>query len=539
MTAAGGARRRLRVVVVGAGMVGARLADELHARAGGSADVTVLGAESHEPYNRVLLSDLVAGKVDLGSLTLPVPQGARVLRDVTAVLVDRARRTVRCDDGSVHPYDVLVLATGARARVPHVPGLSAGERGLPRGVHALRTLDDAREVVAAAANGPETVVLGGGVLGVEVATGLAHRGLAVTVLHPGPHAMDRQLGGGAGDALAAGLARLGVRLRTGVRVTGVGHDAAGVAHVLLAPAAAGAADEQVACRLLVLAAGAVPETDLAAAAGLAVGRGVLVDGDGATADPAVFAVGDCAEPPEGGMGLVAQGWAQARRLAVAVAARARGEEPRGPVQAPPDVVDHDAGTLDVVRAKAHGLAVSAMGVLAASAPPGARCLTLSDPSGARHVEVVVADGVVIGAACVGDGAVAADLVAAYTRRTPVPRDPAQLLVKPVRGSEPATAASPTLMPDRATVCRCNGVTKGDVVAQWRSGARSVAEVVRATRATTGCGGCRDAVCGLVEWLERVDPDPAPVGGGAGGAVDDANDGGADDAARRALAVVPT
>ncbi len=505
----------LRVVVVGAGMVGTRFAEELHARAAETVDVTMLGSEPYEPYNRVLLSDVVAGRTDLASLTLPSAPAARVRRGVTAVRVDRPARTVLCDDGSEHPYDALVLATGARARVPDVPGLVGAPGvppGLPRGVHALRTLDDAREILAAAANGPEVVVVGGGVLGVEVAAGLARHRLDVTVLHGGPNAMDRQLDAAAGEALATGLERLGVVVRPGVRVVRVVHDARGVAAVVLEDG------ERVPCRLLVLAAGTEPETGLATAAGLAVRRGVLVDRSCATSDPAVFAVGDCAEPPEGGTGLVAQGWAQARRLAAAIAAWPAGHVPGvSTSEGVPDAADDGtgddgiasdgSGSFDVVRVKADGIAVSAMGISAAAAPPTARCVRLSDPSQGRHVEVVVRDGVVVGATCVGDAAVAADLVATYTRRTPVPRDPAQLLLRPVRGSEPVEASSPTLMPDRATVCRCNGVTKGDVVAGWRAGARTVEEVVRATRATTGCGGCTDAVCGLVEWLERVDPDP--------------------------------
>ncbi len=527
----------VRVVVVGAGMVGTRFADELHARAGQAVDLTVLGSEGHEPYTRVLLSDVVAGRTELGALTMPSPVGARLLRDTTVAGIDRVRRAVTCDDGSAHGYDLLVLATGARARVPRVAGLPAVSSALPRGVHVLRTLDDAREILAAAANGPEAVVLGGGVLGVEVACGLARRGLVVTLLHHGPHPMDGSLGPGAGAAVAATLGRLGVRVRTRVRAVSVRHDGQGVAAVVVRDTGAGAVDrpdrdgpgagapgeEDVRCRLLVVTAGTEPETTLAAAAGLAVGRGVRVDPDGATSDPAVFAIGDCAEPPEGSSGLVAQGWDQARRLAARIAALVREEVPTtarpAAVDAARDSAEHDVERHDIVRVKADGLVVSVMGLRADRAPSGARSVLMSDPSAARHVEVLVHDGVLVGAVCVGDAGVAADLTAAYTRRTPAPRDPAQLLLRPVRGAEPAAAASPTLMPDRATVCRCNGVTKGDVVARWRSGARSVAEVVRATRATTGCGGCADAVCGLVEWLERVDPEPVAPGEVEQAAVD--------------------
>ena len=524
-----------RVVVVGHGMVGSRFAEELLHRAPGTV-LTVLGAEEYEPYNRVLLSEVVAGAIDVASLTLPsspVPTG-RVLHGTTATRVDRERRTVVADDGEHHPYDVLVLATGARARIPEIRGLGADgvtSHRLPAGVHALRTLDDAREIVAATVNARRAVVLGGGVLGLEVATGLARRGVRVTVVHAGPHLMDRQLGPEAAAAAAQGLRRVGVDqlvgamteevlLRDGalrgVRVRTAGGSTAGGN-----TAGGAAAAATLEADLLVLTAGTIPETGLAVRAGLAVGRGIVVSTDCTTSDPAVFAIGDCAEPPEGGTGLIAQGWDQARRLAMLLSAASvqggsstpepsTGSTPTAhPSTAHPPTA-HPPNT-DVVRLKAHGIEVVTMGLSGSQAldpPPGTRAVRLSDPSGGRHVEVLVRAGIVVGATAVGAGKVGVDLVTLYTRRTPTPTDPAQLLLTPVAGVGPGDAAaepSPTLMPDRATVCRCNGVTKGDIVACWRQGARTVADVTRTTRATTGCGGCTDAVCGIVEWLQRSDP----------------------------------
>ena len=100
---------------------------------------------------------------------------------------------------------------------------------------------------------------------------------------------------------------------------------------------------------------------------------------------------------------------------------------------------------------------------------------------------------------------ASDLVAAYTRGTLVAADPAQLLIRPVAGSA-VVAESPTRMPDRAVLCRCNSVTKGQIVEAWRGGARDLKAVASCTRATTGCGGCGDAVTGILEWLAASDPD---------------------------------
>ncbi|WP_366246669.1 FAD-dependent oxidoreductase [Cellulosimicrobium cellulans] len=537
-----------RVVVVGHGMVGGRFAQDLVARAGagpGSFDVTVLGAEEYEPYNRVLLSDVVAGKVDVAAIGLPEADDPHVTvrRGTEAIAVDRAARRVVTADGA-YPYDVVVLATGAAARVPDVAGLTDRPAGLPRGVHALRTLDDAREIVAASLNARHAVVVGAGVLGLEVACGLARRGVPVSLVHGGASPMDRQLDTPAGRVVERSLARLGVRTWTGARTERVVVDPEG--HVrgvaLRVPETRG--DDPGATRavnldadLLVLACGTVPEAGLARAAGLTVDRGVVVGTDLASPDdPRVFAIGDCAQPPEGGTGLVAQGWEQSRRLAAALAShvpdagdptpRVRLSRPDRPsmalrlatgVVARPAAPASDgareaapepaAPGTDVVRVKAAGLEIVTMGVCGARQvhDPAHRTVTLSDPASGRHVEVVVADGVLAGATCVGAPEVGADLTAAYTRRLPVPADPAQLLVRPV-GPAPAPATTPTLMPDRTTVCQCNGVTKGDLVGCWRAGARSVDELARATRATTGCGGCRDVVCGLADWLASADPE---------------------------------
>lgn len=525
---------RTRVVVVGAGMVGARFVEELRDRDQRQVfDITLLGAEEYQPYNRVLLSDLVAGKVSAASLELPAldrpdRRAMRIRHGASVCRLDRVARVVRTGEGQGYPYDVLVLATGARARIPDLAGLEvdayAGSarsvltarlpahslppaRSLPPGVHVLRTLDDAREIVAATLNAQRAIVVGGGVLGVEAAVGLAGRGLPTTLLHPAPALMERQLDPAASDVLAARLAVAGVSTRVGAATVGVVPDSGRVVGVRLEDGTVVAGD------LVVLCCGTLAETGLAADAGLPVGRGILVGEDLASpADPHVFAIGDCAQPPEGGTGLVAQGWDQARRLAahlVGRAAASRGAAAFVASGASGATVDHDPpeGT-DVVRVKGTGIDLVTLGQTACHAhAPEDRVVRLSDPGGHRLVEVVVRDERIVGATCIGAGQVAVDLTVAYRRGTPVPADPAHLLLRPVGPAEPS--ASPTNMPNSTTVCRCNGVTKGAIVACYQQGARSVSEVATATRATTGCGGCSEVVAGLVDWLRTTDPDAAP------------------------------
>ncbi|MEV4724043.1 FAD-dependent oxidoreductase [Micromonospora humida] len=468
------------IVIVGYGMAGARLATELHAR-NGDRKVTVLGAEPHRAYNRIMLSTLLAGKVDEPDVELAevAGQGTDVRTGAPVTAIDRAARTVRTPDGDLD-YDHLVLATGSRAVVPPLAGLDPA--ALPPRVAVFRTLADCRRILATARSARTALVLGGGLLGLEAARGLAARGLAVTVVHPHPYLMERQLDPTAGAVLAGTLAGLGVATRLGVPATGLATDPDGV-RLDLADGTALHAD------LLVLSCGVRPDTDLAAAAGLAVDRGVLVDDRLRTADEAISAIGDCARPPgQGPTGLVAPAWAQAR----VVARLLTGEDPAARYRPRPVVT----------RLKAAGIDLAAMGDPAGG--PGEE-LTFSDPTRGTYARIRIHHDRLTGAILLGDNPAVGTVVQLFDRGAPVPTDRRALLLGRSIGNAPATpAASPALMPDAATVCQCNDVDKGTLVRCWRAGARTVDEVVAATRAGTGCGGCRQAVGGIVDWLSGVD-----------------------------------
>ena len=168
-----------------------------------------------------------------------------------------------------------------------------------------------------------------------------------------------------------------------------------------------------------------------------------------------------------------------------------------------------------MKPKTPGVDIVTMGVCGSGRTddPALRVVRLSDPAAGRHLEIVVRDGLLAGATAVGAGRVGTDLVTSYTRRTPLPADPAHLLLPAIAPAAVTTTQdSPALVPDRATICRCNGVTKGDLRTEFASGATSLEEVAASTRATTGCGGCTDAVCGILDWLrseETSQPAPGP------------------------------
>ncbi|MBQ1072036.1 NAD(P)/FAD-dependent oxidoreductase [Micromonospora sp. C31] len=470
-----------RIVIVGNGMAGSRLAGELHAR-GGDRKVTVLGAEPHRAYNRIMLSTLLAGRIGEPDVELAeaAGQGVDLCSGVTVTAVDRAAGTVHTDDGDRVAYDHLVLATGSRAVVPPLPGLDGP--GLPERVVPFRTLDDCRRILAVAADARSALVLGGGLLGLEAARALAARGLDVGVVHPVPYLMERQLDPAGAAVLADTLAGLGVTTHLAVSATKVLAGADGV-RLDLADGRSLTAD------LLVLSCGVRPDTALARAAGLAVQRGVLVDDRLRTGDPRISAVGDCAQHDGALTGLVAPAWAQARVVAQVLT----GEDPQARYRPRPAVT----------RLKAAGIDLAAMG------DPGdggtGEELTFADPARGTYARLRIRDERLTAAILLGDNPAVGTVIQLFDRGQPVPADRRSLLLGRAFGAAAGTpAATPALMPDAATVCQCNDVSKGTLVGCWRSGARTVDAVVAATRAGTGCGGCRDAVAGIVGWLSEVD-----------------------------------
>ena len=459
-----------RVVVVGTGMAGARFVDELLRRAT-DVEVTVFGEEHRPAYNRILLSDVLAGKRPAGEVALRAVDGAVRHLGVAVTSVDRVAKLVHASDGTTTPYDVLVLATGSHPVVPPVQGVAGPDGKLLAGVFVFRTLEDGDAIAARAKRSQRAVVVGGGLLGLEAARGLMQHGVSVDVVHGMDHLMDVQLDGPGGAVLRRSVEALGVGVHLGSfasRVLGT-RSVQGV----------GLADGRVVPgELVVLACGVRPNVDLARACGLAVERGVVVSDLLQTSDPSVYAIGECAQHRGEVYGLVAPAWEQAAVLADVLAGR-------------------DAsytGSRVVTRLKAMDLEVAAMGDTSPSledVEDGLEVVVLSDP--ARHVykKLVVRDGVLVGAVLLGDTSTAGTVTQHVERGTPLPADRTSLLV----GARRSTG----VLDDADTVCTCNAVTAGEI---RRSGCRSVAEVALKTRATTGCGTCTSVVASLLQSREE-------------------------------------
>ncbi|WP_413105897.1 FAD-dependent oxidoreductase [Streptomyces sp. Inha503] len=325
------------MVIVGGGMAGTRLAQQLAVRGAGpgscAVEVTIIGEEPHPAYNRVLLAEVLAGRYAPEVIALPAPAaGVRRLSGVRVVRIDRPTAEVVCDDGHRVPYDALVLATGSNPVLPPLRGLFEPDghghgHELPDGVHAFRTMDDCLALGAAVRPGARAVVIGGGLLGVSAARALAQRGAQVVLAQQGEHLMERQLDPGASGVLRRHMAALGVEVHTECRVRGLRTRAMGAGRLVKAVELAdGYALE---ADLVVLACGVRPRVGLAVAAGLEVARGVVIDDELRTSDPRVFAIGDCAEHAGVVYGLAGAAQEQADVLALVLSPTPPLPEPMG------------------------------------------------------------------------------------------------------------------------------------------------------------------------------------------------------------------
>lgn len=273
-------------VIVGAGECGARAAFALRGK-GFDGTITLIGNEDHLPYERPPLSKeaLVAG--DGPKLVADAERyaaaGIAVLSGRTVIEIDRTARRVLLGDGTAVPYDKLLLATGARPR--SLPGTVCGGR-----IAALRSHDDAARIRAYLVEGSHIAILGGGFIGLELAASARKLGASVTLIEGLPRILSRGVPAEIAAIVASRHAEEGVEVLCAAKVAGI-EERPGEVRLTLEDG------RVVAASLLVVGIGAVPNTELAEMAGLAVDNGIAVDGLLRTSDPDILAAGDCTSYP--------------------------------------------------------------------------------------------------------------------------------------------------------------------------------------------------------------------------------------------------
>jgi len=363
------------LVVIGNGMAAARFADELSRRALGRYAVAVVGEEPRLAYNRVLLSSVLAGEVASSDIELK-PQAWWRDRGITlrygcrANAIDPTARTVALADGESLPFSRLVLATGSLPMRLPTPGME-----LP-GVLTFRDIDDVNTI--AASKGARVVVIGGGLLGLEAAYGLAKARAQVTVVHLMDRLMERQLDPRAAAMLKRAVEAKGITVRLEAQTARI-LGKTRVEGVELSDGSVIAADA------VVVAVGIRPSIELARAAGIEVNRGIVVDDHLETNVPGIHAIGECAEHRGSCYGLVEPGYEQAQVLARWLAGRDASY----------------AGSVLATNLKVSGVNVFSAGDFL-GATKGADEIVLSDPGVGVYKKLVVADDRLIGGVLFGD-----------------------------------------------------------------------------------------------------------------------------------------
>ncbi|HVX33262.1 MAG TPA: nitrite reductase large subunit NirB [Solirubrobacterales bacterium] len=450
------------ITIVGGGIAAQALCEEVRER-DASVPLKMICGEPCLPYDRVRLSEILVSGEEPEALTLRPAEwyednAVRLLAGRRVEGIDAGFGRLTLDGGETLAYHRVVLATGSRPLMPPLPGIE-----LP-GVIPFRDPAHCEAIRVAAAAGARIAVIGGGLLGLEAAYGVASQGARVSVVHLMDRLMERQLDDGAAELLRPAMEELGVEVLLGrqtERILG-GERAEGLRL---------AGGEELPADLVVVSIGIRAEASLAAAAGIEVDRGIVVDDAMRTSAPGVWAVGECAEHRGTVYGLVAPIREQA-----AVAARSLlGEE-----------VAYE-GSLQWAKLKVMGVDVVSIGV-----PEGAREAVVADAEAPSYRKLVLAEGRAVGAILLGDTRGSEDLLAAIAAGEEV-ADPLERLA----ASAEASAAD---LPDAAQICNCNGVCKGAIVGAVEDGCATAREVMATTRAGTGCGSCKSTVIELVAAL---------------------------------------
>ncbi|MDR3418180.1 MAG: nitrite reductase large subunit NirB [Nevskia sp.] len=470
---------KMRIVVIGNGMVGHKLLEQLAAEGLESLEVTVLCEESRPAYDRVHLSEFFSGKTaDQLSLVAPgffEQHGNLLLRlNARATQIDSAAKTVTVSTGETLAYDKLVLATGSFPFVPPVPG-----KDRP-GCLVYRTIEDLEAIAAAGRTSKIGVVVGGGLLGLEAAKALKDMGLATHVVEFAPRLMAVQVDDGGGRILRRKIEQLGVCVHTGKNTVDI-VDGETCRHRMKF-ADGGFLETDV----ILFSAGIRPRDELARQAGLAMGErgGIVVDECCRTSDPDIYAIGECALYQNRIYGLVAPGYQMAAVVAAQLAGAAEA----------PKFTGADMST----KLKLMGVDVASIGD-AHGATKGSLTYSFIDERQQVYKKLVVSEcgKYVLGGVLVGEAEDYGTLLQMMLNRLPLPERPESLILPALDG-----AAKPGLgvgaLPDAAQVCSCNNVTKGAICAAVDGGCTTLGALKSCTKAATSCGGCAPLVTQILK-----------------------------------------
>lgn len=300
--------KKLRLVVIGNGMAGMRTVEELLSASPDKYQITVFGAEPYGNYNRIMLSSVLCGEKNIEDIVINNRQWYQdnqitlhAGEDKAIVNIERSHNTVHCKDGSSAQYDRLLIATGSNPVVLPIPGHELD------GVISFRQIIDVNKMLDYSNIHKTAVVLGGGLLGLEAANGLALRGMDVTVIHNNEILLNRQMDKQAATLLQQELESRGIKFKMPAKTQALIDD--GTGHIKAVRFEDGS---ELPCDLFIMAIGVRPNMQLAQKSGLYCERGIVVNDTLQSYDPCIYAVGECVQHRGATFGLVAPLFEQAK-----------------------------------------------------------------------------------------------------------------------------------------------------------------------------------------------------------------------------------
>ncbi len=460
---------KLKLVVVGNGMVGHRFLEDLVDKASSADfDITVFCAEPRVAYDRVHLSSYfshhTADELSLVKEGFFAKHGIQVLVGERAINVDRNKKTVYSSSGREVRYDKLILATGA---YPFVPPIKGNES---QNCFVYRTIEDLKAIEACAKNSTSGAVVGGGLLGLEAAGALKALGLKTHVVEFAPVLMAEQLDLQGGLQLRNKIERMGVQVHTSKNTLEIlphGNDARNTMVF------ADGTDLQT--DLIVFSAGIRPQDKLARQMGLEIAPrgGVAINDVCQTSDSDIYAIGECASWNEKFYGLVAPGY----KMATVVVDHLVGNDSRF------EGADMSA------KLKLLGVKVGSIGDANGRTPNCKSYVYQNEEQEVYKRLIVSQDGkTLLGAVLVGDTSDYGDLLQLALNKIELPKHPDTLILPAHAGSDKPTLG-PDALPESAVICSCFDVTKGKIAEAVAQGHHTLADIKAATGAGTGCGGC--------------------------------------------------
>jgi nitrite reductase (NADH) large subunit len=470
-----------KLVLIGNGMAGVRCVEEILALAPDRFEITIFGSEPHPNYNRIMLSKVLQGSTTVNDITINDWQwyedkGITLYAGDPVISLDTAKRRVVSEKGRTVDYDQLILATGSLPFMLPLPGADKP------GVTAFRDIKDCNTMVETSKKYKKAVVIGGGLLGLEAARGLLNLGMDVHVVHIYHHLMERQLSPTSAGMLRRELEKQGMKFLLAKQTEKI-FGKKRVEGLLFKDGSKVEAD------LIVIAVGVRPNIKLAADSGIETNRAIMVDDYMETNVPGVYAVGECAEHRNMVYGLVAPLYEQGKVLAKKIC----GMETEG-----------YQGSILYSQLKVSGVEVFSAGEIRDSEITTS--LKVIDGIKNTYKKIAVRDNKIVGAVLFGDSSEGNKLLGYIKQQADVSVLEEASAVG--GGADEAYAASLALT---ATVCSCNGVTKGGILDAIRdNGCASVEDIRACTRASSTCGGCKPLVSAMLQLaLQSQDAPAAP------------------------------